>query len=168
MLPREFINRPIHPRGRQRCFSRVYGRTPLAAPTVRVSLAAFPYQQFIEQYDHLTYDDIRACLAYPRATTIAIARLDRHWRHGEVYRARDTRLNRDVALKVLPEAFHCQHGHRRRRTSLFVSPDSQWVGYVENNTTRRGSEARGSERCATTSRDRRVLERRRGTVARTE
>ena len=30
---------------------------------------------------------------------------------GEVYRARDAKLNRDVALKVLPEAF--AHDHER-------------------------------------------------------
>jgi serine/threonine-protein kinase len=33
---------------------------------------------------------------------------------GEVYRARDTKLNRDVALKILPQVF-AQDGQRMAR-----------------------------------------------------
>jgi serine/threonine-protein kinase len=35
---------------------------------------------------------------------------------GEVYRARDTKLNRDVELKVLPEAFTADPDRRARFT----------------------------------------------------
>ena len=37
---------------------------------------------------------------------------------GEVYRARDTKLNRDVALKVLPDAFTAEPDRLARFNSV--------------------------------------------------
>ncbi len=39
---------------------------------------------------------------------------------GEVYRARDTKLDRDVALKVLPEAFTADPDRLARLTSSLL------------------------------------------------
>ena len=44
---------------------------------------------------------------------------------GEVYQARDTKLDRDVALKVLPEAFTSEPSHQWHATRLAASRPSR-------------------------------------------
>ena len=44
---------------------------------------------------------------------------------GEVWRARDTRLDREVALKVLPEAFVSDHERASRFERVSKTPANQ-------------------------------------------
>jgi len=54
---------------------------------------------------------------------------------GEVYRARDTRLNRDVALKVLPESFAADPDRLMRAKSVEGGPSASGT-IVANSPTR--------------------------------
>jgi serine/threonine protein kinase len=68
---------------------------------------------------------------------------------GEVYRARDTRLNRDVAIKVLPESF-AEDGDRLRRFQL----EAQSAGALHDRAAmpkhvRHGARAPEAVRCRT-------------------
>src|SRR5262245_65801522 len=52
---------------------------------------------------------------------------------GQVYRARDGKLNRDVALKVLPDAFAADPDRLarfRREAQLLASLNHQNIGHV--------------------------------------
>ena len=62
---------------------------------------------------------------------------------GEVYRARDTKLNRDVAIKVLPEAFaedEQRMGRFQREAQVLASLNHPNIGSIygleESGTTR--------------------------------
>ena len=48
---------------------------------------------------------------------------------GQVFRARDTKLDRDVAIKILPEAFAHDADRRRRRRPLDFARDRQVAGF---------------------------------------
>src|SRR5216117_1480193 len=52
---------------------------------------------------------------------------------GEVYRARDTKLNRDVALKILPELFAADSGRLarfQREAQLLSSLNHPHIGAI--------------------------------------
>ena len=47
---------------------------------------------------------------------------------GEVYRARDTKLHRDVAIKVLPDLFAADHERLARFTRDTSHGQSEFLG----------------------------------------
>ena len=55
---------------------------------------------------------------------------------GEVYRARDTKLNRDVAIKILPDGLR-----ERRRSAGAVPARSEVLAVAESSATSRTSTA---------------------------
>ena len=65
---------------------------------------------------------------------------------GEVYRARDTKLNRDVALKVLPELVRQRSGSARAVQAR--SPDAGLAESPEHRARSTGSRKLGRRRCA--------------------
>ena len=48
---------------------------------------------------------------------------------GEVYRARDATLDRDVAIKVLPEDF-ASDANRLARFTVFFKTETVWTGGI--------------------------------------
>jgi hypothetical protein len=70
---------------------------------------------------------------------------------GEVYRARDTRLGRDVAIKVLPASFSTDHDRLRRfeqeaRAASALNHPAGRSDRGDRRVSRRGRDGRGSRR----------------------
>ncbi len=73
---------------------------------------------------------------------------------GEVYRARDTKLDRDVALKVLPEAFTSDPDRLarfEREAKVLASLNHPNIGSIYGLEEAEGASRRWSSNCLNTS-----------------